>query len=84
MSPENRRTIQEAVAKAGDLLKGKLQPSEEHPERNSYAHVWRAIKDRMGKSYKDCDDGQLDEILSVIEEVELNAMASLDATYGGT
>jgi hypothetical protein len=71
MSPENRRRVQDAVAAAGDELKDKLPESPDHPNgRNSYAHVWRAIKDHFEKSYKDCDDSQVDAILELIERVK--------------
>jgi hypothetical protein len=71
MSPENKKRIQEAVAKAGDELKEKLQPIAEHVERNAYAHLWRGIKGKFGKSYKDCDDVQAEDILAHIEEMRL-------------
>lgn len=66
MSTDNTKRIQDAVKEAGLHLEGKLP---EHPglaKRNSYAHLWKAIKDKMGKSYKDCTDAQVDEILSLI------------------
>jgi hypothetical protein len=72
MSPENQKRIQEAVAKAGDELKGKLPPLHDFPNRNSYAHVWREIKEAFGKTYKECTDDQVDEILAVIETTRLN------------
>lgn len=72
MNPENRKRIQEAVGKAGDELKGKLPPLPDFPDRNSYAHVWREIKQKFGKSYKECDDSEVDEILAHIEKIRLN------------
>jgi len=72
MTPENRKRIQEAAAKAGDELKGKLPPLPDFPDRNSYAHVWREIKETFGKTYKECADDQVDEILAVIEKTRLN------------
>jgi len=72
MNPENRKRIQEAAGKAGDDLKGKLPPLPDFPERNSYAHVWREIKQKFGKTYKECDDSQADEILALIEETRVN------------
>jgi hypothetical protein len=73
MTPENRKRIQEAAGKAGDELKGKLPPLPDHPDRNSYAHVWREIKQKFNvASYKECDDTQVEEILALIEETRLN------------
>ncbi len=70
MSPENRKRITEAVGKAGDELKGKLPELATHPDgRNSYAHIWHAIKEKYGHSYKECTDEQVDEILSLVEQV---------------
>jgi len=72
MSPDNRKRVQDAVATAGDELKGKLPPLPDFPVRNSYAHVWREIKNKFGMSYKECDDSQVDKILSLIEETRKN------------
>lgn len=72
MSPENCKRIQEAAAKAGDELKDKLPPLPDFPIRNSYAHVWREIKQAFGKTYKECEDSQVDEILELIETTRLN------------
>ena len=67
MSPENKKRIQDAVALAGKDLEGKLKPLPEIPNRNSYARLWKAIKTKFGKTYKECDNAQVDEILSLIE-----------------
>ncbi len=69
MSPENAKRIQEAVAKAGDFLKDKLPPHpfDGAPRRNSYAHLWKCIKTKMGKSYKECEDFDVEQILEIIE-----------------
>lgn len=72
MTPENKKRIREAAGKAGDELKGKLPPLPDFPDRNSYAHVWREIKEAFGKSYSECTDEQVDEILAVIETTRLN------------
>ena len=64
MSPENAKRVREAAAIAGDELKGRLPPLHDHPVRNSYAHVWREIKE--------CDDDQVEEMLVLIAEVRLN------------
>jgi len=73
MSPDNRKRVQDAVATAGDELKGKLPPLPDHPDRNSYAHVWREIKQKFNvASYKECDDSQVEDILVLVEELRLN------------
>ena len=72
MSPENAKRVREAAAIAGDELKGRLPPLHDHPVRNSYAHVWREIKEHFGKTYKECDDDQVEEMLVLIAEVRLN------------
>jgi len=72
MNTENRKRIQDAVGKAGDELKGKLLPVPDHPNRNSYAHVWREIKAKFGKTYKECEDTDADAILALVEELRLN------------
>ena len=71
MNDKNCKRIQDAVAKVGDELKGKLPASSEHPERNSYAHVWRAIKDKYGRTYKDCDDSDVKEMLALIDSLRI-------------
>ena len=67
MSPENCKIIRDAVTLAGDELKGKLPPSSYLSKRNSYAHLWERIKFHMKKSYKDCEDSDLQKILDLIE-----------------
>lgn len=67
MSPENLKRVQEAVREAGDHLSDRLVPTVEHPERNSYAHTWKCIKEKMGKSYKECDDSDLETILGIVK-----------------
>jgi hypothetical protein len=71
MSPENCKLVQAAVKEAGAFLEGKLPPFPPHlnmvkRERNSYAHLWERIRSKMGKSYKDCTDAQLEEILQIV------------------
>ena len=68
MSPELQKVILEAARLAGDELKGKLPPHACHPKgRNSYAHIFERIKAKMGKSYKECDDEEAEDILNIIE-----------------
>jgi len=66
MNNTNRKIIQESVREAGDYLKGKLPEVPEHTERNSYAHLWRSIKQKMGATYSECADSQLGEILDIV------------------
>jgi hypothetical protein len=70
MNQENRKIVLEAARLAGDFLKGKLAPIDGHPVRNSYAHVYHAIKEKFGKSYKDCDDDQVQSMLTFIDDVK--------------
>jgi len=67
LSPESVTLIRIAAKDAGDRLKGKLPPCKFLKERNSYAHIWERLRSRLGKSYKDCDDHQVPEILRMIE-----------------
>lgn len=66
MNAENRKIVQEAVREAGDYLKDKLPELPQHQVRNSYAHLWRSIKEKMGKTYSDCDDDELSTILAIV------------------
>jgi len=66
MNQSNCKIIQEAVATTGDYLKDKLPILQEHEHRNSYAHLWRSIKEKMGMSYKDCCDADVETILGII------------------
>lgn len=63
MNVENKKKIVATVNLIGDELKSTLIPTLEHPQRNAYAHVWRSIKEQFGKSYKDCDDVEVDRII---------------------
>lgn len=67
LSKENVEIIRVIAKDAGDHLKGKLPPCKFLKQRNSYAHIWERLKSRLGKSYKDCDDSQMPEILRLIE-----------------
>tara|TARA_R110000824_G_scaffold60853_14_gene162445 strand:+ start:22238 stop:22462 length:225 start_codon:yes stop_codon:yes gene_type:complete len=67
MSPEVTVRIREAVSLAGKALEGSLPESPKHQTRNPYAHIWRCIKTKMGKSYKDCADSDEKEIIEYIE-----------------
>jgi hypothetical protein len=66
MSPEIAKRIQEAVALGGKALEDNLPPDPKHQERNPYAHIWRCIKTKMGKSYRECEDNQEQEIIDYI------------------
>jgi hypothetical protein len=67
LSKEAQLIVRAAAKDAGDHLKDKLPPCKFLKKRNSYAHIWERLKSRLGKSYKDCDDYQLPEILRMIE-----------------
>lgn len=66
MNAENCKIVQEAVKEAGAHLAGKLPPCSYLLKRNPYAHLWERIKSTMGRTYKECDDSQLQEILALI------------------
>jgi len=66
MTPENEKRIQEAVKEAGLSLVGKLSPGPHRRVRNPYAHLWDRIKYEMGKSYKECNDDQVGDILDIV------------------
>lgn len=66
MNQHNCKIIQAAVKEAGDFLNGKLPMHPYLHKRNPWAHLWERIKTQMGKSYKECDDLQLDEILNIV------------------
>jgi len=67
LSEENRHFIIQTIKEAGDHLQGKLPPCKFLKKRNPYAHLYERLKARLGKSYKDCDDNQVPEILRLIE-----------------
>lgn len=66
MNKENIKLIQDAVKEAGDYLKDKLPEHPNHPKRNSYAHLWREVKGKMGRTYKECNDEDVPVILETI------------------
>lgn len=67
MNSENIARVRNAVNAAGDVLKTRLQPTAEHPERNAYAHLWRSIKNTFGASYKDLSDDVVEEVLALVD-----------------
>jgi len=74
MTDENVTKIRLAVAEVGLYLTGKLVPMKHLPSgRNAYAHIWKTIKDSCGKSYRDCDDSQVVDILRIIEQTRKDA-----------
>ena len=73
MSPENKKKLWEEILIAGDVLKGKLPYSPNHPAgRNSYAHVASCIKSKFGLSYKELHDNQYQEVMSYISFLKDN------------
>ena len=67
LSKSQAKLIQEAVGLAGKELQDKLKPLPNRPNRNAYAHLYRSIKDTMGRSYKDCEDFEVQQIMDIIE-----------------
>jgi len=67
LSKNQAKLIQEAVGLAGKELEGKLKPYPGRPKRNAYAHLYKAIKDTMGRSYKDCEYFEVQQIMDIIE-----------------
>ena len=67
LSKENQEIVRKAAREAGDHLKGRLPPCKFLKQRNSYAHIWERLKARLGRSYKDCDDLEMEKILQLIQ-----------------
>jgi len=67
LSNEVRDRIREAVSLGGKVLQQELVPNNAHPVRNAYAHLWREVKQKMGKSYLECNDVDEAVILDVIK-----------------
>jgi hypothetical protein len=80
LSKENITLIRETVNAAGDLLKGKLRPLPDIPNRNSYAHVWKAIKEKLGMSYKDASDADVPQMLEIINEAVADALTEFEVS----
>lgn len=72
MNEQNKKTIQDAVKEAGLHLEGKLPELPSLEKRNPYAHLWHAVKDRMGQSYKLCSDEDVPKILEIITHYREN------------
>lgn len=70
MNVDNQKLIRSIVNLAGDYLKDKLPPHPNHPERNAYAHIWRSIKEKFGKTYKDLDDSQVLDIVCLVTSIK--------------
>tara|TARA_S200000501_G_C20150038_1_gene451119 strand:+ start:120 stop:347 length:228 start_codon:yes stop_codon:yes gene_type:complete len=74
MSPDNKKKLWQEVLKAGDILKGKLPPSPNHPRgRNSYAHVASCIKSKFGLSYTKLHDDKYEEVMKYISFLTKNS-----------
>jgi hypothetical protein len=71
LSQENIKLIQTLAKEVGDELKGKLPNVDHLHKRNSYAHTWHQVKAKMGKTYKECDDSQVPEILAIINSLRI-------------
>ena len=72
LSSENMKQVQEAVKLAGAELNGKLPSHPGLTRRNSYAHLWERLKHHMGKSYKECDNSQIAELLYWVDYYRSN------------
>ena len=71
MSPQNQKTIRDAILVAADNLKGKLPESPRHPSgRNPYAHIPKVIMSITGSSYKDLTDDYFDIVMEIIDLCE--------------
>lgn len=70
MNESNRRIVLDAARDVGDFLKDKLPPVPGLEKRNSYAHVYHSIKEKFGKSYKDCDDSDVQNILDFLSQLK--------------
>ena len=67
MNEANCLIVSKAVALGGKELQGKLPDSPRHPKgRNPYAHIWKCLKSKYRKSYKDISDDKVDEVLGYI------------------
>ena len=73
MSPENKKELWQQIVEAGEVLKGRLPPSNRHPKgRNPYAHVAICIKTKFNSSYKDIPDEKYNEVINFIEFLKQN------------
>ena len=71
MSPQNQKTIRDAILVAADNLKGRLPESPRHPSgRNPYAHIPKVIMSITGSSYKDLTDDYFDIVMEIIDLCE--------------
>jgi hypothetical protein len=67
LSAVNSEMVREKAREAGDHLKDKLPPCNFLKARNPYAHVFERLKFHLGRSYRDCEDDQVPQILEIIE-----------------
>lgn len=74
MKIENMQLVRDAVARIGKDLEGKLPDAPGLPKRNSYAHLWKSIKDRFGASYRDLSDDDVETVLAFLEERRQDAI----------
>ena len=72
LSEARAKIIRENIATAGAELEGKLPPSPHHARRNPYAHLYKCIKNKMGKSYKECNDDDFEQIIELIDYCRQN------------
>lgn len=74
LSNDAINTIKNEVRKAGDHLMRNMEDIHELPALNPYSFIWDMITYEMGKSYKECSDDDLEEILQVIEKYKHNPL----------
>lgn len=74
MMKENMQLVRDAVAHIGKELEGKLPDAPGLLKRNSYAHLWKSIKEHFGASYRNLRDDDVDLVLAFLEERRQDAI----------
>ena len=73
MNKENKSKLWKTIKEAGDYLANKLPEHPNHPKgRNPYSHIAICIKNKVGLSYKDIADEELQNVLNYIEFLKKN------------
>lgn len=68
LSKSVKQQIKDAINTRCIGLQQTLVPTQYHPIRNPWAHVCSYLKLALGKSYTECDDKDLQMILTLIQE----------------
>ena len=66
MSSKNRRLLLDAIRETASLLDGRIPPTPEYPEPNSYGYLFKRVKDRFGASYRDLPDSYVERVLEFV------------------